>query len=209
MPPSAIADALRKVGGNVEQAADLLFKAAQARPACTVGTRRASPTDSRAAVWCRHSHVRASAHVVRRARMSSTQAVVPSVAALRRAARPAFAPLAAHAPADARRRRVSHRAPALRPHLAHQIAMRIQRAHNLERFFSTFSDPQNLGGGRPSPGFAALPFALVWQAEEKAAEEATQVRSHTLNVFSLHRNASSTYARGTPYCFAVACTHAV
>ena len=43
MPPSAIADALRKAGGSVEQAADLLFKAAQARPACTVGTRRASP----------------------------------------------------------------------------------------------------------------------------------------------------------------------
>ena len=31
MPPSAIADALRKVGGNVEQAADLLFKARQER----------------------------------------------------------------------------------------------------------------------------------------------------------------------------------
>ncbi len=43
MPPSAIADALRKVGGNVEQAADLLFKARQERPACTVGTKRASP----------------------------------------------------------------------------------------------------------------------------------------------------------------------
>ncbi len=42
VPPSAIAEALRKVGGNVEQAAELLFKAAQERPACTVGTRRAS-----------------------------------------------------------------------------------------------------------------------------------------------------------------------
>ena len=42
VPPSAIADALGKAGGDVEQAADLLFKAAQARPACTLGTRRAS-----------------------------------------------------------------------------------------------------------------------------------------------------------------------
>ncbi len=42
VPPSAIADALGKAGGNVEQAADLLSKAAQERPACTVGTRRAS-----------------------------------------------------------------------------------------------------------------------------------------------------------------------
>jgi hypothetical protein len=32
VPPSAIAAALGKAGGDVEQAADLLFKAAQARP---------------------------------------------------------------------------------------------------------------------------------------------------------------------------------
>ncbi len=31
VPPSGIADALGKAGGNVQQAADLLFKAAQAR----------------------------------------------------------------------------------------------------------------------------------------------------------------------------------
>jgi hypothetical protein len=31
VPPSAIADALGKAGGNVQQAADLLFTAAQAR----------------------------------------------------------------------------------------------------------------------------------------------------------------------------------
>ncbi len=31
VPPSAIADALGKAGGNVQQAADILFKAAQAR----------------------------------------------------------------------------------------------------------------------------------------------------------------------------------
>jgi hypothetical protein len=43
VPPSAIADALHKAGGNVQQAADLLFTATQARAACTVGTSRASP----------------------------------------------------------------------------------------------------------------------------------------------------------------------
>ena len=45
--PSVISDALGKAGGNV-QAADLLFKATQERPAGTVGTMRASlrqPTD--------------------------------------------------------------------------------------------------------------------------------------------------------------------
>ncbi len=44
VPPSAIADALGKAGGSVNQAANLLFKfkAAQERPACTLGTRRAS-----------------------------------------------------------------------------------------------------------------------------------------------------------------------
>ena len=38
-----IADALGRAGGDVEHAADLLFKAAQARAVCSVGTRRASP----------------------------------------------------------------------------------------------------------------------------------------------------------------------
>jgi hypothetical protein len=38
VPPSAIAAALDKAGGNVQQAADLLFKAAQERAACTLGT---------------------------------------------------------------------------------------------------------------------------------------------------------------------------
>jgi hypothetical protein len=106
-----------------------------------------------------------------------------SVAAQRRAARVGFAPHAPHAHADARRRRVSHRAPALRPHLTHQIAMRIRRAHNLERFFSDLFGPQKSGwGSAPSPGFAVLPFALVGQArkavaDKKAAEAAEKVRS--------------------------------
>ncbi len=42
VPPSAIADALGKAGGDVQQAADLLFKATQERPARTVGARRAA-----------------------------------------------------------------------------------------------------------------------------------------------------------------------
>ena len=58
VPPSAIADALGKAGGDVQQAADLLFKATQERPACAVGTRRASPpTVVRRAVCRRHPHV--------------------------------------------------------------------------------------------------------------------------------------------------------
>jgi hypothetical protein len=42
VPPSAIADALGKADGSVQQAAELLFKATQERPARTVSTRRAS-----------------------------------------------------------------------------------------------------------------------------------------------------------------------
>ena len=55
----------------------------------------------------------------------------------------------AHA-ADARRRCVSHRAPALRPHLTHQITMRIRCAHNLERtFFALFGPPKSGWGSAP------------------------------------------------------------
>ena len=57
MPPSPIADALRKAGGNVEQAAGLLFKAAQARPACTVGTRRASLRQWSGGQWAVGTHL--------------------------------------------------------------------------------------------------------------------------------------------------------
>ncbi len=55
--PSAIADALGKAGGNVQQAADLLFTAAQARPARTVGTRRASPPSAHECGCCRKGAV--------------------------------------------------------------------------------------------------------------------------------------------------------
>jgi hypothetical protein len=44
--------------------------------------------------------------------------------------------------ADARRRGVSHRAPALRPHRTDQLSMRIQRAHNREGILPTFAGPQ-------------------------------------------------------------------
>ena len=177
VPASAIAGALGKAGGNVEQAADLLFKAAQARPACTVGTRRASPPTSgrQCAVgthMCAHRRTSLGA-----ATMSSTQAVVP---------RTRFCtPRGARTHADARRGRVSHRAPALRPHLAHQIPMRIRCAHNLEQiFFRHFPTPKIWVGVGPSPGFAVLPFVLVWQARKavankKAVEVAAPVRPHT------------------------------
>ena len=106
-------------------------------------------------------------------------------------------PLCREHAANARRRRVSHRAPALRPHRTDQISMRVQRAHNREEIFRPFRTPPNLGGGWPSPGFAVLHFVRVWQAKRavanmKVAEEAAQVRSHTeLNVLALRE--SDTY----------------
>ena len=65
--------------------------------------------------------------------------------------------------------------------------------------FSTFSGPQNLGGGvGPAPGSAVLQLGLVWQAKQavaakKAAEEAEQVRSSpALYAFGLRRTVSDT-----------------
>jgi hypothetical protein len=61
--------------------------------------------------------------------------------------------------------------------------MRVQRAHNREGRFSTFSDPPKSGwGGWPPPGSALLQLVVGWQAkkavaEKKAAEEAEKVRS--------------------------------
>ena len=76
VPPSAIAAALGKAGGSVEQAADLLFKAAQARPACTMGTERASPpTAGRQCGVGTHMNTHG-----RTREDELTQAVVPSVA---------------------------------------------------------------------------------------------------------------------------------
>ena len=60
----------------------------------------------------------------------------------------------------------------------------------------TFSDPNILGGGWPSPGFAVMQLVLVGQAEKaaaekKAAEEAEKVPFlPTLDGFGLCRAAS-------------------
>ncbi len=117
-----------------------------------------------------------------------TRAVVPCVAACGGLHMSVRHPCASRTPpptraADARRRRVSHRAPALRPHRTDQISMRVQRAHNREGKFSDLFEPPKSGwGGWPPPGSAVLQLVVVWQgkkavAKKKAAEEAVQVRS--------------------------------
>ena len=99
------------------------------------------------------------------------------------AARVGLTPHTPQTRADVRRRRVSHRAPALRPHLTHQISTRVQCAHNRDRiFFDIFGPPKICVGVGPSPGFAVLQLVLVWQAKKavakkEAAEEAAQVPS--------------------------------
>jgi hypothetical protein len=86
---------------------------------------------------------------------------------LRRAARVGCAPHAPHTRADARRGRVSHRAPALRPHRTHHIAMRIQRAHNLERtFFDIFRPRKIRGGGWPLAGLCSSAVRSGWAGQE-------------------------------------------
>ena len=68
-----------------------------------------------------------------------------------------YTPCAARMHDNARRRRVSHRTPALRPHRTDQNFMRVRRTHNREVKISTFSDPQKSGWGlAPRPGFAVL-----------------------------------------------------
>jgi hypothetical protein len=115
VPPSAIADALGKAGGIVQQAADLLFKAAQARPACAVGTRRASPPRThpggRAGSVPRQPHEHAWAHARGRAHSGSRA----ERCGLRRAARFRIVhPM--------RRTHARQRAPPARlPHRTHQI----------------------------------------------------------------------------------------
>jgi hypothetical protein len=71
--------------------------------------------------------------------------------------------------------------------------MRVQRAHNREGRFSTFSDPPKSGCGvGPSPGSAVLQLVVVWQAkkavaEKQAAEEAEKVPSspHRIDAVSV------------------------
>ena len=71
-----------------------------------------------------------------------TQAVVPSVAGCGGLHTQFLTPRAARTHANARRRRVSHRAPALRPHPTHQISTRVRCAHNLGRDFFDIFGPQ-------------------------------------------------------------------
>ena len=97
---------------------------------------------------------------------------------LRRAAKLGFTPHASHAVANARYRRVPHRAPALRSHRTAQSVMHVRHAHRREGIFDPFGPPK-LGRGWPSRGFAVLQLVLVWQAKKqaeakKAAKEAQE-----------------------------------
>ena len=71
VPPSAIADALGKAGGSVQQAADLLFKATQERPARTVKCSEGLVSTALVAMWRRtiphttRSVQRARSHAIR------------------------------------------------------------------------------------------------------------------------------------------------
>ncbi len=75
--------------------------------------------------------------------------------------------------------------------------------------FDPFGPPKS----GPSPGFEALPlFVLLWQAEDKAAEEAAQVRSDTGCVASPPQCERRVVMRNTSlgrFAIAVPCTHAV
>jgi hypothetical protein len=139
----------------------------------------------------RHPHVHALTHA-RRCAHSGSRA---ERCGLRRAAPLRRTPHLSHA-----RRRSglpSHYAPrTCTPAPSHGPNFEARAMHPSRGDFSTLSDPPNWGW--PSPGFEA-PFVLVRQAE-KAAEEAAQVRSHTLNVLRLHRNGSDVPSCGTPHC---------
>ncbi len=78
----------------------------------------------------------------------------------------------AHA-ADARRRRVSHRAPALRPHRTDQISMRVQRAHKSRgEIFRPFRTPPNLRGVvGPRRALQFCSSSCTGQAKKAVAEK--------------------------------------
>jgi hypothetical protein len=84
--------------------------------------------------------------------------------------------------ANARRGRVSHRAPAVRPHCADQIRTRVRCARNREgQIFDLFGPPKS---GWVCPRRALQCCSSSWfgqakkaAAEKKAAEEAEKVRS--------------------------------
>ena len=133
---------------------------------------------------CRHPHVHAGAHVDGQL-YRQAQAVVSCVAGLRRAAHVAFTPrYAARTPptrvAAAFRTAHLHSGPISRTKLRRAFDAPIIS----NGFFRPFGPPPIWVGVGPSPGFAVLPFALVWQAKKavankKAAEEAAPVRPHT------------------------------
>ena len=128
-----------------------------------------------------------------------TRAVVPCVAGCGGLHMSGLHPTRRAHAADARRRRVSHRAPALRPHRTDQISMRVQRARKSRGENSRpLRTPQIWVRGWPAPGFAVLQLVVVWQAkkaaaEKQAAEEAEKVPSSPgLDGCGLRRTASDT-----------------
>jgi hypothetical protein len=78
-----------------------------------------------------------------------TRAVVPCVAGCGGLHMSVVHPICRMHAANARRRRVSHSAPALRPHFADQILMRVRCAHNREIFFNLFGLPKSGRGVGP------------------------------------------------------------
>ncbi len=205
VPPSAIAAALGTAGGNVEQAADLLFKAAQARPACTVGTRRASPRQPTEVVG-RQCAVGSSMNTHGRTRDNVlTRAVVPSIAACGGLHHSVAHPTCRTQAAEARCRRVTHRAPALRPHRTAKVSRRIRRAHNREGHFSTLSDPPNLG---PRRALQLCHYSFCSGRPRRRRPKRRRRSAPTLDVLRLHRSASDAPSLRR-FAIAVACTHAV
>ena len=134
----------------------------------------------------------------------SARRYASSLRPLCRALRPAagcvsrlYTPRAARTHANARRRRVSRRAPALRPHLTHQISMRVRCAHNLGRdFFDIFGPPKICVGVGPSPGFAVLQHWFGRPRRRWPTRRRPKRRRRSLppklDVFGLRRTASDT-----------------
>ncbi len=121
-----------------------------------------------------------------------------------------YTPCAARTHAVARRRRVSHRTPALRPHRTDQILMRVRRTHNREVKISAFSDPKKSGWGGPR---RALHFCHSFRFGRPRRRWPKRRRrsAPTPNAFGLNRNASNMPSCGTPRCveWRWPCTHAL
>jgi hypothetical protein len=80
-----------------------------------------------------------------------TRAVVPCVAACGGLHMSVVHPICRAHAANARRRRVSRRAPALRPHRTDQISTRVQRAHSRQGKYSDLFGPPQIVVGRLAP----------------------------------------------------------